>query len=126
MYSLRPGNDGWLNMRIFKYLLPILFLSLACSLTTPPANKADVVSVQMPAPTQIATITIRLTPIPTTCIVTATVLHLRECAGLDCKIKDWLEQGEKLSVQQNVNGWYQVTTPTGESGWVNSNYCGGL
>jgi uncharacterized protein YgiM (DUF1202 family) len=113
-------------MKIFKYLLPILFFSLACSLTTPPANNADVVSVQMSSPTQIATITLKPTPTPTTCIVTATVLHLRECADLDCKIRDWLDQGEELSVQQNVNGWYQVTTPTGESGWVNSNYCGGL
>lgn len=59
-------------------------------------------------------------------MVTAHVLQLRECAGVSCAVKDWLNHGEVLSVQQNINGWYQVTTSAEENGWVNSKYCGGL
>lgn len=129
--DIRMKKITTLNMRISPILFSallffVLTISLACSLTTLPVGSADLNAIQAQQVTQIAHGIDTPTQTPKTCIVTATVLHLRECAGLDCKIKDWLDQGEKLSVQQNVNGWYQITTPTGESGWINSNYCGGL
>jgi len=112
-------------MKIFKYLLPLLFLSLACSLTSLSANTTNESLAPLSTPTRIAKATNAPMLNPNSCIVTATVLHLRECAGTNCGIKDWLTQGDRLLIQQDVNGWYQVTTPTGESGWVNSIYCGG-
>ncbi len=112
--------------KYFWHLLPLLFFSLACSLTTLLANTADEPLAQLSMPTQIVKATNTPMLKPNFCVVTASVLHLRECAGANCRIKDWLIQGDKLSIQQDVNGWYQVTTPVGEGGWVNSIYCGGL
>ena len=112
-----------------KYKLMLLVLvisSLACSLTSPPENRADEISIQAQPTAQIADELIMPTSTPTTCVVNATVLQLRECGGVNCTVKDWLDQGLVLSVQQTVNGWNQVTTPTNENGWVNSKYCGGM
>ena len=113
-------------MKIIPYLALVWLLSLAYSLTAAPVTGASVDSLHRQTGGQPATNTV--TPVPTldTCQVTASVLQLRECAGTSCTVKAWLKQGEALSVYQNVDGWFQVTTPAGESGWVNSKYCGGL
>ena len=107
-------------------LLVLVVSSLACSLTSPPENRAEEISIQAQPTAQIADELIMPTSTPITCIVTATVLQLRECAGMSCIVKNWLDHGDVLSVQQKKNGWYQVTTPTDESGWINSKYCGGM
>lgn len=107
-------------------IFSLLLLSLACSLTTPPVNSANSNFIQTQPTARIANEIETPTSKPITCIVTAHVLQLRECAGVSCTVKDWLNHGEVLSVQQNINGWYQVTTSAEESGWVNSKYCGGL
>ena len=107
-------------------LLVIIVSSLACSLTSPPENRADEISIQVRPTTQIADELIMPTSTPLICIVTATVLQLRECGSVSCTVKNWLDQGDVLSVHEKKNGWYQVTTPTDESGWVNSKYCGGM
>ena len=107
-------------------IFSLLLLSLACSLTTPPVNSANSNFIQTQPTARIANEIETPTSKPITCMVTAHVLQLRECAGVSCTVKDWLNHGEVLSVQQNINGWYQVTTSAEESGWVNSKYCGGL
>lgn len=109
-------------MKAIQYIPLVLLMSLACSLTTPPSapipqtariNKSPIAQTAVPTQT------------PTTCLVSAHVLQLRECGALRCTVKDWLPQGELLYVQHNVNGWLQVITPNATSGWVNSKYCGG-
>lgn len=107
-------------------IFSLLLLSLACSLTTPPVNRANSNFIQTQPTARIANEIETPTSKPIMCMVTAHVLQLRECAGVSCTVKDWLNHGEVLSVQQNINGWYQVTTSAEESGWVNSKYCGGL
>lgn len=107
-------------------IFSLLLLSLACSLTTPPVNSANSNFIQTLPTARIANEIETPTSKPIMCMVTAHVLQLRECAGVSCTVKDWLNHGEVLSVQQNINGWYQVTTSAEESGWVNSKYCGGL
>jgi len=107
-------------------IFSLLLLSLACSLTTPPVNSANSNFIQTQPTARIANEIETPTSKPIMCMVTAHVLQLRECAGVSCTVKDWLNHGEVLSVQQNINGWYQVTTSAEESGWVNSKYCGGL
>lgn len=112
-----------------KYKLILLVLvgsSLACSLTSPPENRAEEISIQAQPTAQIADELIMPTSTPTTCVVNATVLQLRECGSVNCTVKNWLDQGDALSVHEKKNGWYQVTTPANESGWVNSKYCGGM
>ncbi len=114
-------------MSKYKLILLVLVVpSLACSLTSPPAKTANAILFQASPTVQIARKAATVTATPTTCIVTATVLQLRECGSVNCTVKDWLAQGSVLSVQQTVNSWNQVTTPTNESGWVNSKYCGGM
>ncbi len=107
-------------------IFSLLLLSLACSLTTPPVNSVNSNFIQTQPTARIANEIETPTSKPIMCMVTAHVLQLRECAGVSCTVKDWLNHGEVLSVQQNINGWYQVTTSAEESGWVNSKYCGGL
>ncbi len=122
-------NSSFHNKFYSGHLITIFFLlllSLACSLTTPPVNSDNSNFIQTQPTARIANEIETPTSKPIMCMVTAHVLQLRECAGVSCTVKDWLNHGEVLSVQQNINGWYQVTTSAEESGWVNSKYCGGL
>jgi uncharacterized protein YgiM (DUF1202 family) len=110
----------------FKYLL-LLFLSLACSLTdSSSVDRADVISSQAQPTARIGDEMIMPTSTLASCTVLAAVLQVRECAGVSCRVKDWLDHGVMLTVLKNENGWIQVITPTGENGWVNSKYCGGM
>jgi len=74
-------------MKPIKYFFLVL-LSLACSLTTPPADRADANSMQARPAAKTADETNTPTPTPISCMVTATVLHLREYAGVNCAVKD--------------------------------------
>ena len=111
----------------YYFLTLSIFLILACSLTTPPAgSNLDAQSVQknnLATPTPIPTPVLHT--IPAACTVTAETLHLRNCAGLQCTVIDWLAHGEALVVHEKDHEWLQVTTPTGKTGWVHSKYCGG-
>lgn len=113
-------------MKTIPYFALVWLLSMACSLTAAPVTGAS--ANPLHTQTTFTDVAQTATSVPTlgTCQVTASVLHLRECAGTSCTAKAWLKQGETLLVHQNVDGWLQVTTPAGESGWVNSKYCGGL
>ena len=107
-------------------LLPLLLL--ACSLTTPPSLPQDM-------PAQVSNITHLATAIPdlnsnshtmpATCTVSAQSLHLRECAGLHCTVLAWLSTGDVLDVLEVDQDWLNVITPSGQTGWVHSKYCGG-
>ena len=108
-------------------LLLTLFL-LACSLTTPPSPPKDMPA-QVSNKTHLATATQDPDPILHTmqaaCTVSAQSLHLRECAGLHCTVLAWLSVGDVLEVLDADQDWLNVTTPTGQTGWVHSKYCGG-
>lgn len=107
-------------------LLPLLLL--ACSLTMPSSLPQD-------TPAQVSNITHLATatsdPIsnshtmPVTCTVSAQSLHLRECAGLHCTVLAWLSTGDVLDVLDADQDWLNVITPSGQTGWVHSKYCGG-
>ena len=74
-------------MKPIKYLLLVL-LSLACSFTTPPADRADANSMRAQLATQTAAETNTPTPTPITRMVSATILQLREYTGVNCAVKD--------------------------------------
>ena len=107
-------------------LLPLLLL--ACSLTTPPSLPQDA-SAQVSNISHLATATpdpnTNSHTMPVTCTVSAQSLHLRECAGLHCSVLAWLSAGNVLEVLDADQDWLNVTTPTGQTGWVHSKYCGG-
>ena len=113
-------------MKRYRYLF-LLLLSLACSLTTPPAvsnlDAQSVNKIYLATPTKVPD------PLPHTipavCTVTAQTLHLRNCAGLQCTVIAWLSRDEVLVILEKDHEWIQVTTPTGKTGWVHSKYCGG-
>ena len=115
-------------MKNISFLAILILLSLACSLTTPPSPPKDMPA-QVSNITHLATAT--LDPIsnshtmPTTCTVSAQSLHLRECAGLHCTVLAWLSAGDVLDVLDADQDWLNVTTPSGQTGWVHSKYCGG-
>jgi len=114
-------------MKSLKYLSLLIF-SLACSLTTPPQPAQDL-SAQLSNKTHLATPMPDPSPIPhtmpATCTVSAQSLHLRECAGLHCPVVDWLSNGDVLEIQETDQDWINVITPSGQTGWVHSKYCGG-
>ncbi len=114
-------------MNTLRLLLLLLF-SLAYSLTTPPSPSQDMPA-QLSNITHLATATQDPDPIlhtmPVTCTVLAQSLHLRECAGLQCPVLAWLSTGDVLDILDADQDWLNVTTPTGQTGWVHSKYCGG-
>ncbi len=112
----------------YAFLILSIFFMLACSLTTAPVSSyaevkavnnvylATPTSVPSPAPSTI----------PATCTVSAQVLHLRACAGLQCTVIGWLSEDEVLTIQAADQDWIKVRTLTGKTGWVHSKYCGGM
>jgi uncharacterized protein YgiM (DUF1202 family) len=122
--------------RAFLFLLLLSVLSLACSLTASPVtgNQAgamqpasEPVQINLEGAVQSAPSQASPSPtvLPMTCTVTADALHLRACAGTQCTVLDWLEQGDELIVLESGNDWIQVQTQTGDTGWVKGKYCGG-
>jgi len=54
--------------------------------------------------------------------VTADILRVRSGPGLDYTQTGRVFCGNHLLIQQEQNGWYYVRTPTGQYGWVSSEY----
>lgn len=111
-------------------LLALALAGLACSLTDKPQSLAAQLptvtkTAAAPAATQEAA-----TPSPTPpglALVMAQAVNLRACPGLDCVILDTLTGGQSVTVittQAAPDGgtWSNVTTQTGQTGWVNSRY----
>ena len=115
-------------MKNISFLAILILLSLACSLTTSPSLPQDLPA-QVSNITHLATATpdpnFNSHTMPATCTVSAQSLHLRECAGLQCTVLAWLSVGDVLEVLDVDQDWLNVTTPTGQTGWVHSKYCGG-
>ena len=115
-------------MKTLKLISVLVLLSLACSLTTLPsapdveAKTVNNVYLTTPNPDP--------SPIPSTmpssCMVTAQSLHLRSCGGTSCTVIAWLSEGDVLLLQEESQDWVRVITPTGQTGWVHSKYCGGM
>lgn len=121
--------------KILFFLLPLLLSALACTLTakptpTPPpqgsAAAMDAQVAQTNKPAQTAPATIPPSPPPKTCQVKTGLpegrLNLRACGGMDCPILAFVNEGETLTQAQTVNGWLEVTTAGGLTGWVNSKF----
>ena len=100
----------------------------ACTLTNASAayvaatRRADLPRVAVPDPV-LAGLSISPSPTASTCTVTATVLNLRRCPNVSCGVMGWLDHDSHLIVLSVSNDWFQVTTPAGQTGWVNSNFC---
>ena len=114
-----------------KKLIVIMIIPVfifACTLTNASAAhvastpRADPPRVAVPDPV-LAGLPIAPSSTASTCTVTATVLNLRRCPGVSCGVMGWLDHDSRLSVLSVSNAWFQVTTPAGLTGWVNSNFC---
>jgi uncharacterized protein YgiM (DUF1202 family) len=115
-----------------KKLIVIMIIPVfifACTLTNASAAyvaatpRADPPRVAVPDPVRAG---LPMTPpssTASTCTITATVLNLRRCPNVSCGVMDWLDHDSRLIVLSVFNAWFQVTTPAGQTGWVNSNYC---
>ena len=107
-------------------VIPVFFF--ACTLTNASAAhvaatpRADPSRVAVPDPV-LAGLPISPSPAASICRVTATVLNLRRCPNVSCGVMGWLDHDSPLTVHTVSNAWFQVTTPAGQTGWVNSNYC---
>jgi len=117
------------NIRTFLYILPLLVM--ACTLTaqaTPQDGRGAVIAQTIKPTEQTATASPTLSPAPNVCHVKtgidAGALNLRTCGGIDCPVLIVLHEGETVTQteQKPVNGWIEVMTANGWTGWVNSNY----
>lgn len=81
-----------------------LFISLACSLTDISVPSAAPHNTPISVANQIRTVSNAETETDaasaSVCTVNAEVLHLRSCAGTDCAVVTWLQQGETLTILQ--------------------------
>ena len=108
--------------------LTMLFLLLviqACSLPVPSANFAR--PIVSPAPLQADLESETLVP-PTAmlhqqCVVSASVLNMRVCAGIQCAAQAWLREGDVLTILSTQSQWIQVVTQNNITGWVHSKFC---
>ncbi len=115
-----------MNNHTRKITLFVLFslASLACSLTAlndaPPANRAAPPDMQ-PGPVPLASPT--LTPAPALCVVIAHALTLRAGPGADTLALDYLTRGQAVTILSADSTWWHVSTPTGQTGFINSTFC---
>ena len=124
---IRKRVKAW---RAFLPLIALAMAGLACSLT----GQTQSLAAQLPTATQTAAAPAATqgmaTPSPTPpalALVTAHTVNLRTCPGLDCVILDTLSGGQLVTVHATQTApdggtWSNVTTQTGQAGWVNSKY----
>ncbi len=117
---------------LFLWTISLCIISLACSLTDSSTHPSAVTPTSSPIALDHAipfeakqTFDLSAISSQTSCTVSATVLHLRTCAGTDCPVDAWLLQGEPLTILQPGTTWINVQTSNGKTGWVNATYCGG-
>lgn len=131
--------------KILFFLLPLLLSAWACTLTArptptpPPQGGAAAMDaplnfggVAQVAPSGDFTKPTQTNPppaptnAPQVCQVKTGLsegrLNLRACGGMDCPILATVNEGETLTQAQTVNGWLEVTTAGGLTGWVNSKF----
>lgn len=116
---------------LFLWAISLCAISLACSLTdsstrpsATPTSSPIALDYAIPIEAK-QTLDPSAISSQTSCTVSATVLHLRSCAGIDCPVDAWLLQGEPLTILQPGTTWINVQTSNGKTGWVNATYCGG-
>lgn len=116
---------------LFLWAISLCAISLACSLTdgsthpsATPTSSPIALDYAIPIEAK-QTLDPSVISSQTSCTVSATVLHLRSCAGIDCPVDAWLLQGEPLTILQPGTTWINVQTSNGKTGWVNATYCGG-
>ena len=110
---------------IFPTMLFMLLATLACSLPVPTASSAAPTASD--APTQVS-FEFETLPSPTStpnpqCVVSASVLNMRTCAGTQCAAQAWLREGDVLTIRSTQSQWIQVVTRNNITGWVYSKFC---
>jgi uncharacterized protein YgiM (DUF1202 family) len=63
-------------------------------------------------------------PIPQ-CVVNATTLNLRVCAGTHCTAIGWLKKGDILIILARQDQWIHIETQSQDTDWVHSKFCTG-
>lgn len=54
--------------------------------------------------------------------VAAHALNVRECAGMDCPVVDWLVDGQVVTILEAAGDWFKIRLDDGGEGWVYSKY----
>lgn len=114
-------------MKTALSLLVMLLAVLSCTLPVP--NTSSAADEPNPVPTQLET---RLETVPAStaapkaeCVVSASVLTLRACGGIQCSAQAWLHEGDVLTVLSQQQPWIEVRTADDITGWVHSKFCTG-
>lgn len=105
-----------MTKRIILALSFLLLGSLACILQSAPSTPTH--PTEQPKALTLATAS------PSTCIVNAHALNVRACAGIDCSIIGWLEDGWTVKAQPGSmpgSGWIYIRRDS-LSGFARADY----
>lgn len=92
----------------------------ACANVPLPATKTAQPTAQVTVLPErmIARVTVTPTIAVHQCAVSADVLTVRDCAGVQCAAIDWLMAGDIITTTHPITGWIPAA-----GGWVNSKFC---
>lgn len=113
-------------MKRFTPLFFVILGVMSCGLWQPYGAMYQVIEpTRTPSAAAVATGTKHPpSPTPQPCTVTAAeALNLRAGPGTSYQVIEWLKPGQVLTIAQRRDGWAEVTTPGGLTGWVNLIYC---
>ena len=106
-------------MKLTVLILCAAILAACANVPLPATQVAQpTVTVTVQPERMVARVTVTPTIAVHECAVTADVLTVRTCGGVQCAAIDWLMAGEVVTTTQVISGWIW----TG-GGWVNSKFC---
>ena len=103
-----------MTKRIILALSFLLLGSLACILQSAPSTPTH--PTEQPKALTLATAS------PSTCIVNAHALNVRACAGIDCSIIGWLEDGWTVQAELSSGSSWTYITRGELSGFARADY----
>ncbi len=88
-------------------------------------DEDGIITTPTPTPTQIASPSATPTPKAATVTILQTpngFLRVRAAASTTSSEVARVTPGEEFAIDEETTGWYKITLPTGESGWISSQY----
>lgn len=122
------------GMKVLIFLIASTILTACAALEYNPYENLypSLVPTTVPASLMPATVSpssaipLSSTPLLLDCTVTAAeALNLRRGPGTNHAVIHVLKSGEPLTRTNTLpsGNWWEVTSPSGQTGWINSNYC---
>ncbi len=97
------------------------WLNTGTSLPTPPQNPVPDQTTPPPTTTP-PPATTPAAPVVKTGVVTGDGVNMRSSANTSAKVITKVKKNTKVTVLETLKGWYKIQLPTGQTGYMSSNY----